>query len=159
MNVGNWRKLKDKPDNVKPITSRFVCQIKKDHEQQKWYAFARWTPRGFQQEPDSPGNLDGHYDPESTFAGTPSLSMLRILMAKKCLKHWQSFHFDFKRAFSSTILERNIAVLMPPGYKLLDQDGDELYLDLTHSCEGLKQSGANWLGKITKFLAEYGFTQ
>ena len=80
-------------------------------------------------------------------------------MAKKCLKHWQSFHFDFKRAFSSTILERNIAVLMPPGYKLLDQDGDELYLDLTHSCEGLKQSGANWLGKITKFLAEYGFTQ
>ena len=48
---------------------------------------------------------------------------------------------------------------MPKGYVLLDEDGDELYLELTHSCEGLKQSGANWLEKITKFLVDYGFTQ
>jgi len=129
------------------------------HEHKKWYAFVRWTPRGFQQEADSPGNTDGHYDPDNIFAGTPTLSLLRILMAKKCLNRWKSFHFDFKRAFSSTPLERTINVLMPKGYVLLDEDGDELYLELTHSCEGLKQSGANWLSKITKFLINYGFEQ
>ena len=159
MNVGLWKKLKDLPSDVKPISSRFVCQTKIQHEHQKWFAFARWTPRGFQQEPDSPGEVDGHYDPDSVFAGTPALAVLRILMAKKCLFRWKSFHFDFKRAFSSTLLERNIPVLMPPGYIIRDDDGDELYLELTHSCEGLKQSGHNWLQKITKFLLEYGFEQ
>ena len=115
--------------------------------------------RGFQQEPDSPGEFDGHYDHDNVFAGTPSLSLLRILMAKKCMQRWKTFHFDFKRAFSSTPLERKIDVLMPKGYVLRDEDGDELYLELTHSCEGLKQSGANWLAKITKFLLDYGFVQ
>lgn len=130
------------------------------HEAQKWFAFARWCPRGFQQEPDSPDNFqDGHYDPDDIFAGTPSLAILRILLAKKCKMRWKSFHFDFKRAFSSTILERNIDVLMPKGYTIRDADGDELYLELTHSCEGLKQSGANWLRKVTKFLVDYGFEQ
>ena len=70
----------------------------------KWFAFVRWTPRGIQQEPDSPGNTDGHYDPDNVFAGTPTLALLRILMARKCLNRWKSFHFDFKRAFSSTLL-------------------------------------------------------
>jgi hypothetical protein len=159
MNVGTFKKLKDLSPDAKPITSRFVCQIKMNHECQKLYAFARWTPRGFQQQPDTPGYDDGHYDPDNVFAGTPSLSLLRILMAKKCLNRWKSFHFDFKRAFSSTKLERTIDVLMPKGYTMLDEDGDELYLELDHSCEGLKQSGANWLKKITTFLLSYGFKQ
>jgi len=30
--------------------------------------------------------MDGHYDPDNIFAGTPSLSLLRILLAKKVLK-------------------------------------------------------------------------
>jgi hypothetical protein len=48
---------------------------------------------------------------------------------------------------------------MPKGYVMRDEDGDELYIELTHSCEGLKQSGANWLEKVTKFLIDYGFEQ
>jgi hypothetical protein len=48
---------------------------------------------------------------------------------------------------------------MPKGFVIRDADGDELYLELSHSCEGLKQSGANWLNKVTKFLADYGFEQ
>ena len=49
---------------------------------------------------------------------------------------------------------------MPRGYVLLDDDGDELvYLELTHSCEGLKQSGANWLEKVTNYILDYGFQQ
>jgi hypothetical protein len=159
MNVGTFKKVKDLPADAKPITSRFVCQVKMHHESQKWFAFARWTPRGFQQQPDTPGYDDGHYDPDNVFAGTPSLAVLRILLAKKCLKRWKSFHFDFKRAFSSTHLERTIDVLMPKGYQMFDEEGDELYLELTHSCEGLKQSGANWLTKITTFLLSYGFKQ
>ena len=160
MEVGYFKKLKNLPHDSKPITSRFVNQVKMQHEHQKWFAFTRWTPRGFQQEPDSAsGDFDGHYDPDNVFAGTPSLALLRFLMAKKCLKRWKSFHFDFKRAFSSTVLERTINVLMPKGYVLRDEDGDELYLELTHSCEGLKQSGANWLSKVTKFLLDYGFEQ
>ena len=160
MSVGTFKKLKNLSPDAKPISSRFVFQVKMQHEHQKWFGFVRWTPRGFQQEPDSPsGHLDGHYDPDNVFAGTPSLVLLRFLMAKKCLYRWKTFHLDFKRAFSSTKLERTIDVLMPKGYVLLDEDGDELYLELTHSCEGLKQSGANWLDKITKFLLDYGFEQ
>ena len=56
-------------------------------------------------------------------------------------------------------LDRTIDVLMPKGYKVLDEDGDELYIELTHACEGLKQSGANWLGKITTYLTSLGFVQ
>jgi hypothetical protein len=159
MKVGVWKKLKNRSSDTKPITSRFVMQTKLNHELQKILAFVRWTPRGFEQEPDTP-EAEGHYDPEAIFAGTPSLAILRILMCKKAAnRQFKSFHFDFKRAFSSTPLERKLDVLMPKGYVLLDEDGDELYLELDHSCEGLKQSGANWLEKITTYLKQYGFEQ
>jgi hypothetical protein len=159
MSVGIWKKVKDLSKDAKPISSRFVCQSKLNHEFNKWFAFARWTPRGFEQIPDSSEDYDGHYDPDNIFAGTPSLSVLRILLAKKVYKRWRSFHFDFKRAFSSMPLDRTIDVLMPKGYKVLDEDGDELYIELTHACEGLKQSGANWLGKVTTYLTSLGFVQ
>ena len=74
MNVGTWVRVKDvNPSDL--ITSRFVFQIK-FKESRGWYAFCRWTPRGFQQQ------AGVHYDPDEIFAGTPQLSTLRFLLAK-----------------------------------------------------------------------------
>ena len=151
MNVGVWTKLKTVP--VKDlISSRFVFQIKFKKER-GWYAFCRWTPRGFEQVPDK------HFDPDEIFAGTPQLSTLRFILTKALLTGRKTFHFDFKRAFSNTPLERTIYVKMPKGYKHFDADGDECCIALSKSSEGLKQSGANWLKMLHKYLINYGFKQ
>ena len=71
----------------------------------------------------------------------------------------RNFHFDFKRAFSNTPLERTIYVKMPKGYLHYDSDGDECVLELSKSAEGLKQSGANWLDMLTLFVKTEGFVQ
>jgi hypothetical protein len=145
--VGTWVKLKNVKDS---ISSRFVYQVKYKAER-GWYAFCRWTPRGFEQIPDL------HFDPEGIFAGTPQLCILRMILAKALAKRQKTFHFDFKRAFSNTQIDKTVHVRMPKGYKKFDADGDELCLKLDKASEGLKQSGARWLEKLDTHLVKLGF--
>ena len=149
--TGRWVKLKDV--KVKTISSRFVFQVKYRVKDNKYEAFCRWTPRGFD---ETPGE---HYDPEHIFAGTPQLGVLRYILTKALYTGQSTFHFDFKRAFPSTPLDRVIYVKTPKGYTHYDEDGDECCIALDKSAEGLKQSGANWLDMLTLFLKNIGFKQ
>ena len=106
--TGRWVKLKDV--KVKTISSRFVFQVKYRVKDNKHEAFCRWTPRGFD---ETPGE---HYDPEHIFAGTPQLGVLRYILTKALYTGQSTFHFDFKRAFPSTPLDRVIYVKTPKGY-------------------------------------------
>ena len=146
--VGLWVPKKDYPD-AHILTSRFVYQIKR-RGLDNYEPYCRWTPRGFQER-------EG-IDYDETFANIPSLASLRMLLIKILLKKNQSFHLDFKGAFSNTPLDREILVSTPKGYKRYDGEGNELILSLKKSVYGLKQSGHDWEKMLEKFLLEYGFT-
>ena len=89
----------------------------------------------------------------------PQLFTLRFLLAKALFTNRRTFHFDFKRAFTNTPLERTLYVKMPKGFKKLNEAGEEMCLALSKSAEGPKQSGTNWLAMLHKFLIGYGFVQ
>ena len=149
--TGRW--VKRSSVKVKIISSRFVFQIKYRPDTKTYEAFCRITPRGYEEREGV------HYDPEKIFAGTPQLCVLRFILSKALAKGQSTFHFDFKRAFPSTPLDRVIYVSPPRGYTHYDEDGDECVLALDKSAEGLKQSGANWLELLTDFMLKYGFKQ
>ena len=150
--IGDWVPLADVPSGVKPISSRFVYQVK-TRLGGKLEAFCRWTPRGFEEQP-----LE-HYDPDSIFAGTPQLWALRMIIVKALTAQWKTIHLDFKRAFSHAPIDRPVYVTLPRGYHLYDENGQELCIRLRKSSEGLKQSAAQWEGVLNEFLLEEGFTQ
>ena len=148
--VGTWIKRKDY--RGRPISSRFVYQVK-HRPNGTVEAFCRWTPRGYEEVADE------HYDPNNIFAATPQLCILRFLLNEALLKDYVTFHLDFKRAFSHAPLCDDVAVTMPKGYTLYDDDGDEIMLLLDKSSEGLKQSAANWTAYLTGFIKKSGFEQ
>ena len=148
--IGDWVPIKDVKEKI--ISSRFVYQIK-TRASGSVEAFCRWTPRGYEEEPEI------HFDPEAVFAGTPQLWALRLIIVHALGRKFKTHHLDFKRAFSHAPIDKTIHVSMPKGYHRYDENGNELCLRLRKSSEGLKQSAANWEKMLTEFLKEEGFEQ
>ena len=149
--VGRWVILNDVIESgVKPISSRFVFQEKK-RPGNKREAFCRWTPRGFEEEAGT------HYDPFRIFAATPQLWCLRYILVTALVNGQETFHFDFKRAFSHADLDENVVVTMPKGFAVYNKNGDEMCLELYKSSEGLKQSAANWQRRLMNKLKQLGY--
>jgi len=151
--AGFWEKLKIvRAKEIKTISSRFVYSIKK-RPGDKYEAFARLTPRGFEE-------IEGeHYDGDHIFAGTPQLEAYRFIQVKSLQPGYYTFHLDYSRAFGNTPLERDVYITMPPGYHHYDEDGDECCLKLVKGLEGLKQSGANWLDMLDTAMVNMNFTR
>jgi hypothetical protein len=137
---------------MRPISSRFVYQIKR-RIGNTLEAFCRWTPRGFEEQPGV------HYDPDNIFAATPQTGVIRFIFNRALSRGDDTFHIDFKRAFSHSPIDKRVHVRMPKGYEVRDEDGYELVLCLDKSSEGLKQSAAMWSQHLSKHLRAAGFEQ
>ena len=96
--AGEWVRL-DSVSNS--ISSRFVYQIKVRPDGTV-EAFCRWTPRGFEE------IAWLHYDPDDIFAATPQCAILRFLLNQALAEKKETFHCDFKRAFSHAPLDRTM---------------------------------------------------
>ena len=105
--IGDWVPIKDVKEKI--ISSRFVYQIK-TRASGSVEAFCRWTPRGYEEEPEI------HFDPEAVFAGTPQLWALRLIIVHALGRKFKTHHLDFKRAFSHAPIDKTIHVSMPKGY-------------------------------------------
>ena len=76
--AGFWEKLKEvRAKEIKTISSRFVYSIKK-RPGDKYEAFARLTPRGFEE-------IQGeHYDGDHIFAGTLNSKLTVLFKLRVC---------------------------------------------------------------------------
>ena len=136
--------------STKMISARFVWQVKPT-EDNRHRLKCRLTPRGYEQEPHV------HYDPEDIYAGTPDMACVKLLQVLAVKKNKITFHFNAENAFSNVELKEEIFIKLPKGYKLYDQNGNELCMKLLKSLEGLKQSGGNWSEHLMAIFEELGF--
>lgn len=111
---------------------------------------ARLVGKGFTQEP----GVD--FDVNETYAPTPQISSIRLLLALGFSKGWDSRQLDAKQAFLISELKESEQMLMepPPG---ADFDNDYLFL-LLRSLYGLRQSAHHWHKEIKGTLIKHGFT-
>ena len=159
LDVGGCKyvKLKDAFAKGKPITSRFVYEIRL--KKGKWKRCCRWTPRGFQEIPGV------HFNPDLTFATNPPLCSIRYLVATAAKTGRRVYHIDFKRAFSTSPLKKEttpcakIYVLLPKGYQHIDDDGDECCIEMSNSMYGLKQSNRDWMDRVVASSKELQFEE
>ena len=137
--MGTWTKIK-KPENIKPLTCRWVFCIKEDGRYK-----ARLVIRGFEQVE----GLD-YYEIFSPVAHHMSIRLILSIAASEGMK---LMTFDVKTAFLHGDLEENIYMYQPEGFN----DNSSFVCKLKKSLYGLKQAPKNWNNKFTSFLKTLDF--
>lgn len=131
------------------MTSKWIYKIKHaaDGSIQKYKA--RFVARRFSQK-------EG-IDYEETFALVARYTSMRAIMALAAKLGWKLHQMDVKTAFLNGVVEEEVYVEQPLGFKTHDQE--------THVCKlkkalyGLKQAPRTWYGRIDSFLMSLGFTK
>ena len=111
---------------------------------------ARYVAQGYSQQPGS--------DYTETFAPTPKMSSVRMLMQIAAQFDFMVHHMDVKTAYLNAPIDAEIYLSQPQGYVEYDKDL-KLVCKLRKSLYGLKQSGRNWHLLLHNFLLEKGFQQ
>ncbi|KAE8724129.1 hypothetical protein F3Y22_tig00010869pilonHSYRG00008 [Hibiscus syriacus] len=137
-------KIKD----VKPISCKWVYNIKRRPDGSIERYKARLVARGFSQQ----YGLD--YD--ETFSPVAKLTTVRVLLALAANKDWNLWQMDVKNAFLHGELDREIYMTQPMGFQ--SQDHLEYVCKLRKALYGLKQAPRAWYGKIVEFLTKSGYS-
>ncbi|CAE7690184.1 unnamed protein product [Symbiodinium sp. CCMP2592] len=92
-------------------------------------------------------------DPDDTFASTPSLATLKLLLTLACTFNWFVLAGDVSTAFLHALLSEEIFVI-PPGE--FYPNGGVLW-KLRRAMYGLKQSPKAWQTHFASVMADLGF--
>jgi hypothetical protein len=136
-----WTFVK-RPQDCKPITTRWVFTHKQPTETKPESFGARLCCRGFNQIPEL------QYD--QTYSPTMKYKSLKMLIAISFQYQYEMHSIDFKRAFLNSELQHIIhlhtpdGVICPPGH----------VIKLCKSLYGLKQSSYMWHKMIDGFLTK-----
>jgi hypothetical protein len=135
------------PFGKRTITCRWAYDIKmKDGAIERYKA--RLVARGFLQRMG--------LDYSETYAPTPSITSIRLILALSLKLGFKTHHQDVKTAFLIPPLpkEERIYIEPPPGF---DCESDFCY-ELLKCLYGLRQSAAKWNEHIDALLTSWGFT-
>nr|GEV61187.1 retrovirus-related Pol polyprotein from transposon TNT 1-94 [Tanacetum cinerariifolium] len=148
------------PDNISPLTLKWLFQNKHDKEQTIIRNKSRLVVRGYRQE-------EG-IDFEESFAPVARMEAIRIFLAYATHKSFTVFQMDVKTAFLHGSLKEDVSVCQPEGF--IDADHPSHVYKLKKALYGLKQAPRAWyiqlffdlmkrrfemsmMGKMTFFLS------
>lgn len=122
---GTW-KLIEKPDNRKPVGSKWVFDIKRDRQGNIERYKARLVAKGYSQVPGM--------DYFNTYSPVVRLESLRTLLAIAASEDLEMRQLDVKGAYLHGDLKEEVYMVQPPGY----EDGSDRVCHLQKTLYGLK---------------------
>nr|GFB11317.1 retrovirus-related Pol polyprotein from transposon TNT 1-94 [Tanacetum cinerariifolium] len=118
------------PDNISPLTLKWIFKNKHDEEQTVIRNKSRLVVRGYRQE-------EG-LDFEESFAPVARMEAIRIFLAYAAHKSFTVFQMDVKTAFLHGSLKEDVYVCQPEGF--IDADHPSHVYKLKKDLYGLKQA-------------------
>nr|GEV48325.1 hypothetical protein [Tanacetum cinerariifolium] len=135
------------PDNISPLTLKWLFKNKHDEEQTVIRNKSRLVVRGYRQE-------EGIYFKES-FASVSRMEDIRIFLAYVAHKSFYVFQIDVKTAFLHGALKEDVYVCQPEGF--IDADHTSHVYKLKKALYGLKQAPKAWYDELSMFLLQNHF--
>lgn len=133
-----------RPNGRKIVDGKWVCKIKGDAQGNLERFKARYVAKGFSQ-------IQG-LDYDETFAPVVRYDSLRLLLAISANKRWKPRQLDIKTAFLYGILNEEIYMQLPEGFRKEDH-----VARLKRCIYGLKQSPREWYFRLVEYLKPFGF--
>ena len=140
--------LRDLPESIRPISTRWVYKIKKNDDKSLSYK-ARFVARGFEQ-------LYGLEYTEK-FAAVIKQQAFKIIFAIATIKGYIIWKIDIKSAFTHGDLAETIYIHQPEGF--IDPKHPQKALLLNKALYGLKQAANVWYTLLSKEIKNLGFIQ
>nr|GEV31613.1 copia protein [Tanacetum cinerariifolium] len=135
------------PDNISPLTLKWLFKNKHDEEQTVIRNKSRLIVRGYRQE-------EG-IDFKESFSPVARMEAIRIFLAYAAHKSFTVFQMDVKTAFLHGSLKEDVYVCQPEGF--IDADHLSHVYKLNKALYGLKQAPRAWYDKLSKFLLQNHF--
>nr|GEZ24766.1 hypothetical protein [Tanacetum cinerariifolium] len=135
------------PDNILPLTLKWLFKNKHDEEQTVIRNKSRLVVRGYRQE-------EG-IDFEESFAPVARMEAIRIFLAYATHKSFTVFQMDMETAFLHGSLKEDVHVCQPEGF--IDVDHPSHVYKLKKALYGLKQAPRAWYDELSKFLLQHHF--
>ena len=130
------------PKDVNVITAKWVFDWKTDANGLITKRKATLVARGFGQR--------YAVDYFETFAATPTMSSIKLVMAVAVQEGWPLYHFDVEQHFVRAKMDTNVFMKLPNGCGTLTGD----VVRLEKAIYGVKQSGRQWSLLLNKTLTE-----
>nr|GEZ85963.1 retrovirus-related Pol polyprotein from transposon TNT 1-94 [Tanacetum cinerariifolium] len=135
------------PDNILPLTLKWIFKNKHDEEQTVIRNKSRLVVRGYRQE-------EG-IDFEESFVPVARLEAIRIFLAYATHKSFTVFQMDVKTAFLHGSLKKDVYICQPEGY--IDADHSSHVYKLKKTLYRLKQEPRAWYDELSKFILQNHF--
>nr|GEV88333.1 retrovirus-related Pol polyprotein from transposon TNT 1-94 [Tanacetum cinerariifolium] len=135
------------PDNILPLTLKWLFKNKHDEEQTVIKNKSRLIMRGYRQE-------EG-IDFEESFAPVARMEAIRIFLTYAAHKSFNVFQMDVKTAFLHSSLKEDVYVCQPEGF--IDADHPSHVYKLKKALYVLKQAPRVWYDELSKFLLQNHF--
>jgi hypothetical protein len=129
------------------IGIKYVFKIKQGEDGEVVRNKARLVAQGYNQ-------VEG-LDFQKTFAPITHLETIRILLAFSASKGFKVYQIDVKSAFLNSVIQEEVYVRQPPGFKS-PKDPDRVY-KLSKTLYGLKQAPWAWYARLKTFLLDHGY--
>ncbi|GJW40962.1 putative ribonuclease H-like domain-containing protein [Tanacetum coccineum] len=133
------------PDNIKPLTLKWLFKNKHDEENTVIRNKSRLVVRGYRQE-------EG-IDFEESFAPVARMEAIRIFLAYAAHKSFIVFQMDVKTAFLHGTLKEDVYVCQP---EFIDADHPSHVYKLKKALYGLKQAPRAWYDELYVSLLPTG---
>nr|GEV41163.1 retrovirus-related Pol polyprotein from transposon TNT 1-94 [Tanacetum cinerariifolium] len=135
------------PDNISPLTLKWLFKNKHDEEQTVIQNKSRLVVRGYRQE-------EG-IDFEGSFALVARMEAIRIFLAYAAHKSFTVFQMGMKTAFLHGSLKEDMYLCQPEGF--LDADHLSHVYKLKKALYGLKQAPRAWYDELSTFPLQNHF--
>nr|GFB59454.1 hypothetical protein [Tanacetum cinerariifolium] len=132
------------PDNILPLTLKWLFKNKHDEEQTVIRNKSRLVVRWYRQE-------EG-FDFEESFSPVARMEAIRIFLAYAAHKSFYVFQMDVKTAFSHGSLKEDVYVCQPEGF--IDVDHPSHVYKLKKALYGLKQAPRAWYDELSSVLLQ-----
>nr|GEV17282.1 retrovirus-related Pol polyprotein from transposon TNT 1-94 [Tanacetum cinerariifolium] len=138
------RVLVPAPDNISPLTLKWLFKNEHDEEQTVIRNKSRLVMRGYRQKEE--------IDFEESFASIARMEAIRIFLAYVAHKSFSVFQMDMKTAFLHGSFKEDV---QPEG--LIDVDHPSHVYKLKKALYGLKQAPMAWYDELSTFLLQNHF--
>ncbi|GKF02139.1 retrovirus-related pol polyprotein from transposon TNT 1-94, partial [Tanacetum coccineum] len=135
------------PDNIKPLTLKWLCKNKHDEENTVIRNKIHLVVRGYRQEEE--------IDFKESFTLVARIEAIRIFLAYVAHKSFIVFQMDMKTAFLHGTLKEDVYICQPEGF--IDADHPSHLYKLKKALYGLKQAPSIWYDEFSTFLLQNNF--